>query len=160
MSGRQLGVNPRRGPAVGCPLTTLGVRDPVRLDNGEQRRKVDAVAGWHQVGPIDVANEVLVWVAPLLDGLVAVDDRPHHRRSGIGWWLHRDQLILCVVLSHGPQCHLERGGLAVQVSQLLVDRDGEVDNPAGRWGRRWRRCRCGRWRKGWRWVLDYKQRRG
>src|SRR2546426_11282009 len=113
MPGRDFGVNPRRRPAVGRPLTANGVGYSVRLRNGDQGRIVDPVARRYEIGAINVADEVLVWVAPLLDGLVAVDDWAHDRCAGIRWGLHRDQLILGVIVAHSCQRHLQGGRFTV-----------------------------------------------
>src|SRR2546422_4907160 len=155
MPGRDFGVNPRGSPAVGRPFTAYGVEYSVRLRNGDQGRIVDPVARRYEIGAINVADEVLVGVAPLLDGLVAVDYWAHDRCASVRWGLHGDQLILGEVVAHGCHRHLQGGRLAVQVSQLLVDRDVEGHRPAG--GHNW----CGRWRGsrrsrgGWRGVFDH-----
>src|SRR5437764_643623 len=76
------------------PCTADRVRHAVFLREPKNDRPVDAVSGWRPVASIDVADELLVRVAPLRHAMPGT----HDRQPGVGKFL-REQLSLADALA-------------------------------------------------------------
>src|SRR5438552_10946195 len=141
VAGGQRAVNRTGGEA----FATDRVGEAVVAGQIENDRPVDAVSGRDPITPVDVADEILIGVAPAEHAVVA-----SHRGQPDVRVLLGEQLRLTNIDSVVGEPLLQRSRFAIKNHALLNDRHRDRDG-GGSWCWRWREGRGWRWRKGGRW---------